>query len=172
MINSVTAEKARFERMIPLIQKRECEIVALCMDERGVPKNADQILENARRLVKDLEALGVKRARIYLDPLVQAISLNQRSGLIFLDALERIHQEIEGAQTICGLSNISFALPKRSLINRTFLPFLMKAGLSAALLDPLDGELMGTSKAARLLLGEDKYCREYLRSYREGTLDV
>jgi cobalamin-dependent methionine synthase I len=171
MVNSTTAEKSKFESMAPVIQERECDVVGLCMDERGIPKSVDQVMENAQRLVRNLEALGVKRERIYLDPLVQAISIDPRTGLMALESIERIHKEFAGVKTICGLSNISFSLPKRSLVNRTFLPLAMKAGLSAALIDPLDKKLMGTLKATALLLGQDLYCRDYLKAFREGRLE-
>jgi 5-methyltetrahydrofolate--homocysteine methyltransferase len=171
MVNSTTAEKGKFESMAPVIQERECDVVGLCMDERGIPKSVDQVMENAQSLVRNLEALGVKRERIYLDPLVQAISIDPRAGLTALESIERIRKELAGVKTICGLSNISFSLPKRSLINRTFLPLAMKAGLSAALIDPLDKKLMGTLKATALLLGQDPYCREYLKAFREGKLE-
>lgn len=170
MLNSLSAEKERFKRMVPLIEERECDIVALCMDDRGMPKSVDQIMENGEKLIDGLQALGVKRERIYLDPLVQAISTNTWAGMIALKAIERIHREFEGVRTICGLSNISFGLPNRSLVNRTFLSLAMMSGLSAALIDPLDRRLMATMKATNLLLGKDDFCMEYIGAYREGRL--
>ena len=121
MFNSTTGEKSRFAAMAPIIQSRECEIVALCMDDRGVPKSTGQILDNAARLVSDLEALGIKRERIYLDPVIQAVSTNGNAGLMVLEAMSRIRRELEGVNVICGLSNISFGLPRRRLVNRAFL---------------------------------------------------
>ncbi len=171
MVNSTTAEKIRFGKMAPVIQQRECDIVALCMDERGIPKNVDQVVEIAEKLVGDLERLGVRRERIYLDPLIQAISTNTEAGLMALEAIGRIHQELPGVKTICGLSNISFSLPSRSLVNRTFLVLAMRAGLSAVLVDPLDKKLMSVLKATALVLGQDRYCREYIRAFREGRLE-
>jgi len=170
MINSTTAEKARFDKMVPLLEKRECEIVALCTDNRGVPKHVDQVLENAERLIRDLEAIGVKKERIYLDPVIQTVSTNPMAGLIALEAMDRIQRVFEGVRTICGLSNISYGLPKRSLINRTFLALAVKAGLSAALIDPLDEKLMGVLRATVLLLGQDHYCKAYLKAFKEGRL--
>jgi cobalamin-dependent methionine synthase I len=171
MLNSTTAEKARFEKMAPVIRERECDVVALCIGERGIPKTADQILENAAKLVKDLEGIGVKRERILLDPLVQAVSVDGKAALIFLDAIERINRELPGVKTVCGLSNVSFSLPKRPLINRTFLALAMKAGLQGALIDPLDKKLMATLRATLVLLGQDSFCRTYLKSFRAGKLE-
>jgi 5-methyltetrahydrofolate--homocysteine methyltransferase len=171
MVNSTTAEKARFEKMAPVIRERECDVVALCIDERGIPKTADRILENAKRLVDDLEAIGVKRERIHLDPLVQAVSVDNKAALTFLEAIERINRELPGVKTVCGLSNVSFSLPKRPLVNRTFLALAMRAGLQGALIDPLDKKLMATLRATMLLLGQDPFCRTYLKAYRAGRFE-
>ena len=171
MLNSTTAEKARFEKMAPVIKTRECDVVALCIGERGIPKTADQVLENAAKLVADLEAIGVKRERIHLDPLVQAVSVDNKAALTFLEAIERITTELPGVKTVCGLSNVSFSLPKRPLVNRTFLVLAMRAGLQGALIDPLDRKLMATLRATMVLLGKDPYCRTYLKAYRAGLFE-
>ncbi len=170
LINSTTAEKDRFEKMSPVITSRECEIVALCMDDRGMPRDAERVLENAHRLVADLEAMGIARDHIYLDPLIQPISTDVRMGKIALETIARIHKELPGVNTICGLSNISFGLPERHLINRNFLALALGAGLSAAILDPLDDKLITTLITTRVLLGQDDYCMNYIRASREGKL--
>jgi cobalamin-dependent methionine synthase I len=172
MLNSITGERSRFEAMASIIQSRECDIVALCIDDRGIPKSADQALENANRLVSDLGRLGVKRERIYLDPVIQAVSTNTEAGLMVLDTIDRIRQELEGANVICGLSNISFGLPNRPLINRAFLTLAMNAGLNAAIVDPLDKKLMGTLRATTVLLGQDPWCQAYTAAFREGKLEA
>ncbi len=170
MLNSTTAEKKRFDEMKPVIQKRKCEVVALCMDDRGIPKSVEQALENAGKLISDLESLGVKKERIYLDPLVQAVSTDSSAGLKALEAIERIRMEFKGVKVLCGLSNISYALPERRIVNRAFLTLAIWAGLSAALLDPLDKNIMGNLKATEALLGQDEYCMDYIRAFREGRL--
>jgi cobalamin-dependent methionine synthase I len=171
MLNSTTAEKTRFERMVPVIKKRECDVVALCIDDRGVPKNVDRILENGATLIKGLEDIGVRRERIYLDPLVQAVSVDSKAALTFLEAIERINREFPGVRTVCGLSNVSFSLPKRPLINRTFLALAVRAGLQGALIDPLDRKLMATLRATMVLLGKDPFCRAFLKAFRAGRVE-
>lgn len=171
MINSITAEKNRFDEIARVIQNRDCDVIGLCMDERGLPKTVDQIIENAHKLVRDLETIGIKRDNIYLDPSIQAISVNQKAGVIAIESIERIQNELPGVKTICGVSNISFSLPKRHLINRTFLTLLMKAGLSAAIIDPVDKKLISIIKATDLILGRDPFCRNYLKDFREGKLE-
>jgi len=170
MLNSTTMERSRFEAMAPIIQMRDCDIVALCIDDRGIPKSAEQALENAGRLVSDLEKLGVRRERIYLDPVIQAVSTNTTAALVVLETIGRIRRELEGINVICGLSNISFGLPKRPLMNRAFLTLAMKAGLNAAIVDPLDKKLMGTLRATTVLLDQDPWCQGYTRAFREGKL--
>jgi cobalamin-dependent methionine synthase I len=170
MLNSTTAEKKRFDEMTPVIQKRECEVVALCMDDRGIPKSMEHVLENAGRLISGLESLGVKKERIYLDPLVQAVSTDSLAGLKAFETIERMSKEFKGVKILCGLSNISYALPERRIVNRAFLTLAMRAGLSAAILDPLDKGIMGNLKATEALLGRDNYCMDYIRAFREGRL--
>ncbi|MFZ0448498.1 MAG: dihydropteroate synthase [Desulfatiglandaceae bacterium] len=171
MLNSTTLERSRFESMAPIIQMRDCDIVALCIDDRGIPKSAQQALENAGRLVSELERLGMKRERIYLDPVIQTVSANTNAALMVLETIERIRRELEGVNVICGLSNISFGLPRRPLLNRAFLTLAMKAGLNAAIVDPLDKKLMGMLKAAAVLLGQDPWCQAYTTAFREGKLE-
>ncbi len=170
MINSTTAEKARFAAMKAVFQEREAEIVALCMDDRGIPQSADQVLENARFLVENLTRLGVPIQRIHLDPMIQPISVNGKNGTLVLETLRRMNQEFPGVQTICGLSNVSYGLPNRFLINRTFLVLCMGAGLLGAILDPLDQKMMTNLIVAEALIGRDNFCMNYLKASRAGTL--
>jgi cobalamin-dependent methionine synthase I len=168
LLNSTTAEEGRFERMARVIERRECEVVALCLDDRGLPKSVERILENAHRLVSALESLGVLRERIYLDPLVQAVSTDPVAALRTLEAVTKITKELPGVNTVCGLSNVSYALPKRYVLNRAFLTMAMAAGLSAVILDPLDKGLMAGLMATEALLGRDEYCLDYIGAFREG----
>jgi 5-methyltetrahydrofolate--homocysteine methyltransferase len=170
MLNSTTGEKTRFQVMAPIIRSRDCEVVALCIDDRGIPTSVDQTLENGARLISDLEALGVKRERIYIDPVIQAVSTNPKAALMVLETIEQGRRQFEGVHFICGLSNISFGLPKRSLLNRTFLALAMKAGLDSAIIDPLDKDLLGTLRATAVLTGQDPWCQAYTRAFREGKL--
>jgi 5-methyltetrahydrofolate--homocysteine methyltransferase len=172
LINSITGEQSVFEAVSHIIQGRECHIVALCIDDKGIPKTADQVIENAARLITDIERLGVKRDRIYVDPVIQAVCTNTKAALIALEAMAAIKREFEGVHVICGLSNVSFGLPRRHLINRTFLSLAMKAGLDAAIIDPLDRALMGALRAAAVLLDQDPWCQDYTRAFREGSLDA
>jgi 5-methyltetrahydrofolate--homocysteine methyltransferase len=170
MINSTTAERPRFEEMKPVFQEREIDIVALCLDERGIPTSVDQALENASFLVKNLSRMGIPLQNIHLDPMIQPISVSKENGLLAMETLRRIRREFPEVQTICGLSNVSYGLPNRFLINRTFMVLCIGAGLSGAIVDPLDKKMMTNILAAETLTGQDDYCMKYLKANRAGTL--
>ena len=170
MINSTTAEKDRFAAMTAVFQEREGEIVALCMDERGIPPSSDQALENAEFLVQNLTRLGIPLQSIHLDPMVQPVSVNNKNGVLAVESIRRLHQEFPGVRTICGLSNVSFGLPNRFLINRTFMVLCIGAGLMGAIVDPLDQKMMTNILVAETLMGRDDFCMKYLKANRAGLL--
>jgi len=170
IINSTTAEKDRFAAMKAVFQEREGEIIALCLDERGIPNAVDQALENADFLVKNLTQWGVPLQSIHLDPMIQPISVDCKKGPVALETIRRIHREFPGVRTICGLSNVSFGLPKRFLVNRIFMALCIGAGLMGAIVDPLDRKMMTHILVAETLVGRDDYCMKYLRANRAGTL--
>ncbi len=172
MVNSISLEQERFETMMPFLKGRDCRIVALCMDDSGMPTSAADIVDRARRLTAALETVGMSRDRIYLDFLVQPISTDTANGPMVMEAVRGINQGIPGVHTICGLSNISFGMPQRKIINRTFLALLMASGLDTAILDPMDRELMAVVKTAEMLLGHDEYCTKYLKAVRAGAIQA
>jgi cobalamin-dependent methionine synthase I len=170
MINSTTAEASRFEAMKAVVQERECDLVALCMDERGIPRSVDQILGNASSLVQNLTKLGMSIEKIHLDPMIQPISVNKENGTLAVETIRRLHREFPGVKTICGLSNISFGLPNRFLVNRLFMVLCLGAGLTGALVDPLDQKMMTNILVTETLVGKDNFCLKYLKASRAGTL--
>ena len=168
MINSINAEKKKIEKFLPILENYQGEIIALTMDDQGIPKTAKERLEIATRLVKTLNSKGIKNEQIYLDPLVQPLSINQKFGLQFLEAVKLIKSGFSGIRTVCGLSNISFGLPQRKTINKTFTILAIEAGLDAAILDPLDKELLSFIYASEALLGKDEYCLRYIKAFKES----
>jgi cobalamin-dependent methionine synthase I len=170
MINSTTAEFTRLEGMKGVLQERECDIVALCMDDRGIPKTVDKALNNASFLVQNLTQLGVPLERIHLDPMIQPISVNKDNGLLAMETIRRLKREFPEVRTICGLSNVSFGLPNRFLLNRLFIVLCLGAGLTGAIVDPLDQKMMTHILVAETLIGRDDYCMKYLAANRAGTL--
>ncbi len=170
MVNSISLETDRFEAMIPFLKGKECKIIALCMDDSGMPKNTEDIINRAKGIVGELEGIGVKRGNIYVDPLIQPMSIDSNNGVMAMDAVQAIMTELEGVHTTGWLSNISYGLPQRKFINRIFLSMMMKAGFDSAIMDPLDPEIMAAMKTADMLKGNDSYCMNYLTGVRTGRI--
>ena len=172
MVNSITAEKDRIEGILPLVVKYNTRVVALAMDDGGMPETADQRLKVVAALVARLGKEGVERDRIHFDPLIRPISTNPDQAREAIEATRRIMTEFPGVHTICGLSNISFGLPKRNLLNRAFLTLLIGAGLDGAIIDPTEPGMVATVLGAEALIGRDEYCLNYITAEREGKLEV
>jgi cobalamin-dependent methionine synthase I len=170
MINSISLEKDRFEPMLRFLAGKDCRVIALCMDDAGMPTGAADVIARAGRLVEGLEGIGIPRDRIHIDPLVQPVSTDITKGRMALDAVAGIMAACPGVHTACGLSNVSYGLPQRKFINRTFLSLLMAAGLDGAIVDPLDEPLMGGLKTTQMLLGDDEYCLTFLQAVRAGRI--
>lgn len=170
LLNSITAERERFYAVVPLVKRYGCGVVALCLDDSGMPSSAEEAVQKGSGLVEGLLEAGVPAGDIYVDPLVRPVSTDSRAGVAVVEAIRILREKYPGVQTICGLSNVSFGLPERRLLNQAFLVAAMTAGLDAVILDPLDTRLMALLKAAEAALGRDEYCARYLRAYREGRL--
>ena len=170
IINSITLEKERMEKMLPLVVEFRCGIVALTMDERGIPKGVEERVKIAENLVSILTKEGIGLSDIYIDPMVTSIATDTNSGRVAFEATKKIMDSFKGVHTICGLSNISFGLPKRRLLNRAFVILAISAGMDSFILDPLDKELMSLLIAAEAILGKDEYCVNYIKAFREGKI--
>lgn len=171
MINSISLEKERFEAMIPFLDGKDCKVIALCMDDAGMPSSPEDIVGRARTLVSELNQIGISTSDIYLDPLVQPISTDSTKGIMVLDAVRAIKAEFPEVHITGGLSNISFGLPQRHIINRTFVTLMMDAGMDSAIIDPLDKKIMAAIRTADMLLGNDQFCMEYLKGVRAGFIE-
>ncbi len=170
MINSISLEKQRYAALLPVVAGSKSKVVALCMSDAGMPETADQRLAIADRLVNGLVGNGVPIENIHVDPLVQPVATNHAFGVEFLQAIERITRTFQGVHTMCGLSNISFGLPERKLINQTFMVMAIARGLDGAIVNPLDARMMGSITTAETLMGRDPYCMSYLKAFRAGKL--
>ena len=170
MINSISLEKDRFDAMLPIVTAQPCRIVALCMTETAMPVTIEDRVRAGAELIDRLAVAGVDRENIYIDPLVQPVSIDTDTGNAVLGAIKRIMNDFPGVNTICGLSNISYGLPARRLINRTFLSLCRLQGLSAAILDPTDSRLMANLLSTRMILGKDEYCTDFIDAYQSGII--
>ena len=171
MINSISLEKERFDAMMPFLDGRHCRVIALCMDDTGMPTSSIDILGRAKNLIAKLNNIGIPTPSIYIDPLVQPISTDTNMGMIVLEAVRFIKREFPEVHITGGLSNISYGLPQRHIINRTFVTLMMDAGMDSAIIDPLDQKIMGTIRTAEMLLGNDDFCMNYLKGVRAGQIE-
>ncbi len=170
MVNSISLEKDRFDRMIGLLEGTDVRVVALCMSDEGMPETAQARLRIAHELVNRLMQRNVRPEHIYVDPLVQPVSTNHEFGAAFLDAVAGVRAEIPEVHVICGLSNVSYGLPERRLVNQTFAVMAVARGLDAMIVNPLDRRMMAMLRAAETLAGRDPYCMGYLEAFRAGRL--
>ena len=170
MINSISLEKERFEPMMRYLEGKECRIIALCMDDNGMPKTADDVVARATSLVEKLEGIGFKRDDIFIDPLIQPMSVDITNGQMSMQAISTIMRELKGVHTTGGLSNVSYGLPQRRIINRCFLAMMIAHGYDSAIMDPLDKDIMALMKTADMLAGNDNYCMRYIKSVRAGSI--
>ncbi len=170
MLNSISLEKERHDALMPIVAGTDLKVIALCMSDEGMPETTDARLEIADRLINGLVRNNVPLENIYVDPLVQPIATDQKFGVAFLEAIGEILSRFAGVHTICGLSNISYGLPERALLNQTFMAMAIGRGLDGAIVDPLNRRMMATIYAAEALAGRDDYCGQYLTAYREEKL--
>lgn len=172
IVNSISGEKERYKAVLPLLQEYQCRVVALAMDDEGMPQNAQEGLSKASSLIKQLLDDGIAANDIFVDPLIRPIATDDSYGKIALDTIRAIRMDFPKVHITCGLSNISFGLPARKIINQAFLISAMNAGMDSAILNPLDRSLMASIFATTALLSNDEYCMEYIEQYREGNLEI
>ncbi len=169
IINSITGEEPRMRNIIPLALRYNAKVIALTMDERGMPSSKSERVDIAKKILSRAKAEGFKEEDIYFDPLVRPLSCEPGEVRAFLDSIRPI-KDLGSVKTICGLSNVSFGLPDRSIINSVFLTMVFNAGIDACILDPLDQKVISSLRAAEALLGEDEYCANYIKVFREKRL--
>lgn len=171
MINSISAETARYESVLPLVRKYGAPVIALGMDDTGLPDSEEKGFAVISKLVERLERAGVAREQIFADPLVRPAGANTQIPPVVLDVIGRVRETFPGIHISGGISNVSHGLPARRLLNRTFLTLCMARGMDAAIIDPLDRRLMAEIAAAELLLGRDEFAMNYVQRHRAGQLE-
>lgn len=168
VVNSISLESNRAEPFLKLAARYAALAIVLPVSDAGVPQEPEERLANCRELLAAAQRAGIDAGRLYFDPLVLPLSVNPAYGRAALEALAGIRRQ--GWQTTLGLSNISYGLPARKVLNRAFLAMAAGAGLDSVILDPLDRELRAGLVASLTLAGEDPMCAGYLRAYRRGEL--
>ncbi|MGB5984601.1 MAG: dihydropteroate synthase [Desulfobacterales bacterium] len=171
LINSISLEAQRYENLMPIVAGSDLKVIALCMSDEGMPESVSDRMKIAEKLVGGLLENGVQVENIFVDPLVQPLSVNKEFGVQFIEAIGAIHATWPGIHTACGLSNISFGLPGRKYINSAFMTMAISRGLDGAIVNPLDKEMVKAITIAEALAGRDDYCMNYLTAFRGGLLE-
>jgi 5-methyltetrahydrofolate--homocysteine methyltransferase len=166
LINSVKAEEENLEQVIPLAGNYNVPIVALAMDETGIPMDMEGRINACEKIATACEKYGVPLESVFFDPLVLPVSTDIKQGMVTLNTIVEIKKKFPAAKTIMGLSNVSYGLPARARLNIAFLHMSIFAGLDAAITDPLNKDLMDAVKTAEVLVGKDRHCRKYTRAFR------
>lgn len=170
MINSISGEKPRIDGVLPLALEYMTSLIILALDETGIPNTSDGRMKVVDRLVCLAVDGGLTEEQLYIDPLVTAISTRTDSAVVTLDTIRRIRSVYPKCHITSGLSNISFGMPLRHIINRTFMAMAVQAGLDSAIADPNDRQLYEVIFAAEILMDKDKYCQGFNRAYRTGRI--
>lgn len=170
MLNSLSAETFRLDGVLPLACEFGTELIILPLDEKGIPGSSEGRLAVVRRLVEMTRKGGLPDEKLFVDPLVMAIATGVENGNITLETCRKIKEEFPRVHLTCGLSNISFGMPLRSLLNQAFLVLAIQAGMDSAILDPERRELKSMMMAAETVLGKDRHCLNFNRAFRAGKI--
>ena len=171
IINSISGEGNKCEVLLPILQEyKDWQVIALCCDSKGIAESAESKTEIAFDLIARAGDFGIAPDRIHVDPLVLSLSAVNNSSVEFCKSIASIKAKYPTINIAAALSNISFGMPARALINRNFLTLIMSAGLDTIIADPTNREVFGTIFATEALLGKDRFCRKYNKAYREGRI--
>lgn len=166
LVNSVSGEKHRLERVLPLVKEYGAAVIGLAQDDEGIPKSADRRVAVAYKIVEAADKIGIPREDIIIDVMTYAIGAEPKSARDVLEALRRIRTEL-GLNMTMGASNISFGMPDRQILNNAWMAMVIEAGGTALIADA--AKVMPAVLSADLILGRDRFARRYLEGYRKRT---
>jgi 5-methyltetrahydrofolate--homocysteine methyltransferase len=166
LLNSVTGEEERMERVLPLVKKHGAAVVAICNDDTGISTDIDVRFEVAKKIVQRAADYGIPACDVVVDPLVMPVGAMADAGTQVFRLIRRLREELK-VNTTCGASNVSFGLPNRPGLNPSFLAMAIGAGLTSAITNPLEAPLMAAVRGADVLLNHDPQCGRWIAAYRE-----
>jgi 5-methyltetrahydrofolate--homocysteine methyltransferase len=166
LLNSVTGEEERLERILPLVKKHAAAMVAICNDDSGISTDINVRFEVARKIVNRAADHGIPACDVVVDPLVMPVGAMGDAGVQVLELIRRLRSELKVNST-CGASNISFGLPNRQGLNPAFISMAIGAGLTSAITNPLEASLMQAVRGADVLMNHDPQCANWIAAYRE-----
>jgi len=168
LLNSVTGEEERLERVLPLVKKYGSAVVAICNDDSGISTDIEVRFEVAKKIVRRAADHGIPACDVVVDPLVMPVGAMGDAGVQVFRLIRRLREELK-VNTTCGASNVSFGLPNRPGLNPTFLAMAIGAGLTSAITNPLEATLMQAVRGADVLLDHDPQCAHWITTYREPS---
>lgn len=166
LLNSVTGEEERMERVLPLVKKYGCAVVAISNDDSGISEDVNVRFAVAKKIVERAMDYGIPPSDVVVDPLVMPIGAINSAGRQVMEIVKRLREELK-VNTTCGASNLSFGLPNRNGLNSAFISMAIAAGMTSAITNPLHAELMQAVRGANVVMGNDPECRQWIRAYRE-----
>lgn len=167
IVNSVCGKEASLQAILPLVKHYGASIVGLTLDENGIPATAEERFAIGKKILERAVSIGIRKEDVYLDCLTLTASTSDSAANTTLSALARVRNEL-GLQTVLGVSNISFGLPNRPIINRAFLNMALSAGLTLPILNPKSADMMDTVRAYRMLAGFDANCADFIACYQDA----
>lgn len=167
MINSVSMEGNKVDVVFPAIANTSWQCIAL-LCAKGIPSSAEERLEVFDQLMAKAKAYGIAPGRLHIDPLVEMLCTSEDGISMVIDVIRTVKEKYPAIHVTGAVSNISFNLPVRKLLNQAFLVLAMNAGMDSGVMDPTNRDMMGMMFATEAMLGLDEYCMEYITAYREG----
>jgi len=170
MINSTKGGQKELSSIMPLAKKHGLPIIGLAMDENGIPRDAATRVDIAGKILAAAEKEDVAHGDVYIDPLVMPISTDNAQGAVTLETLAGLKQKYPEAKAVLAVSNASFGLPKRAVVNSTMVTMAAYLGIDALLMNPMNKRLKGTVLASNVVLGKDRHCRKFSRAVRNEQI--
>ena len=166
LVNSVTAEGERVDRILPVVKKYGAAVIGMSNDETGITMVPQERVEIARRIIERAAYYGIPPEDVIIDPIAMTVAADPQAGLVTLETMRLIKEQL-GNNMTCGASNVSFGLPDRSVLNAAFFPVAMHAGLTCAITNPLINDVRKAVLASDLLLGHDEYAMRWISVFRQ-----
>ncbi len=170
LLNSVTGEEERLERVLPLVKKYECSVVAISNDDSGISEDVNVRFAVAKKIVERASDHGIPANRIVVDPLVMPVGAVNSAGRQVMELVKRLRSELQ-VNTTCGASNLSFGLPNRTGLNAAFIGMAIASGMTSAITNPLQADLMQAIRGANVVMGHDPECMAWINSNRPAPAE-
>jgi 5-methyltetrahydrofolate--homocysteine methyltransferase len=164
LVNSVTGQENSLKKILPLIKEYKAAVIGLTMDDKGIPDDVDQRVAIAHKIVGKAEAMGISRRDVIIDCLALTVGANTKTGLVVIEAIRRVKAELRVNLTL-GVSNISFGLPDRNLLNSAFITMAITMGVNCPIVDV--AKMRPAILAADLILDHDEYAVRYIKACRQ-----